>query len=65
MAGLINERVKPVGDSPRGTYDARVVQNVRICTDHYRLTLGLGRFPASTPGQFVQIECRGAEGGGR
>ncbi len=64
MAGLINERVKPVGDSPRGTYDARVVQNVRICTDHYRLTLGLGRFPASTPGQFVQIECRGAEGGG-
>ena len=52
-----NDRVFPLPERPRGQYDATVVQNVRICTDHYRLTLGLSEFPPSAPGQFLQLDC--------
>jgi dihydroorotate dehydrogenase electron transfer subunit len=42
----------------RGIFAARVLRNTRLCTEHYRLTLGLDYFPASQPGQFVQVACR-------
>jgi len=52
----------PTQSSPqaslRGIYLARVQQNVRICVEHYRLTLTLAGFPATVPGQFVQVDCR-------
>jgi dihydroorotate dehydrogenase electron transfer subunit len=53
-----NDRIHPTVASPRGSYRAIVKTNRRLCTDHYRLTLSLARFPMSTPGQFVQIDCR-------
>ncbi len=49
----------PAGaEKRRGTFIAEVLDNVRLCEDHYRLTLGLERFPRSRPGQFVQLQCR-------
>lgn len=36
---------------------AEVVSNVNTCHGHYYLHLALADFPASTPGQFVQIQC--------
>ena len=44
--------------SPRGAFTATVLANRVLCTDHYRLTLALARFPASVPGQFVHLDCR-------
>jgi dihydroorotate dehydrogenase electron transfer subunit len=52
------ERIRPVADGPRGSFVATVLANRALCTDHYRLTLLLARFPASVPGQFVQLDCR-------
>ena len=57
-----NERVKPAADSPRGAFAGTVTANRRICTDHYRLTLALARFPRNKPGQFVQLSCRNSLG---
>jgi dihydroorotate dehydrogenase electron transfer subunit len=51
-------RIRPAADSPRGTYTGRVLENRALCTDHYRLTLAVPGFPASVPGQFVQLNCR-------
>jgi len=42
----------------RGVFMARVVRNDPLCTDHFRLVLRMPFFPASSPGQFVQIACR-------
>ncbi|HVT81398.1 MAG TPA: dihydroorotate dehydrogenase electron transfer subunit [Phycisphaerae bacterium] len=53
-----NDRVKPLPGSPRGSFAATVRENRHLCTDHYRLILSLERFPASSPGQFVQLDCR-------
>lgn len=39
---------------------AKVVGNVRLCRDHYRLVLNAPGFPATRPGQFIQISCRDA-----
>ncbi len=50
-------RLKPTSQSPRGLFPATVLRNLRICTDHYRLTLLLPYFPPSRPGQFVQLDC--------
>lgn len=47
----------------RGMFVGSVTQNVRICTDHYRLTLRIPHFPPSIPGQFVQLECAGTGAG--
>jgi dihydroorotate dehydrogenase electron transfer subunit len=41
----------------RGIFAGRVARNARLCTEHYRLTLEIAGFPASSPGQFVQLEC--------
>ena len=61
MAGLANDRVKPAATSPRGRYNANVVSNLRLCAEHYKLVLAVPGFPASTPGQFVQIQCADEE----
>ena len=47
---------------PRGIFDARVLRNHPACREHYVLTLGLASFPATRPGQFVQVLCRDGEG---
>jgi dihydroorotate dehydrogenase electron transfer subunit len=52
------DRIHPSPDSPRGSFAATVLENRRLCTDHFRLILSLPRFPASQPGQFVQLDCR-------
>jgi dihydroorotate dehydrogenase electron transfer subunit len=36
----------------------RVVANVPICREHYRLILSTHSFPATEPGEFVQVACR-------
>jgi len=41
----------------RGVFDTRVVRNTPICREHYRLILHVSAFPATLPGQFVQIGC--------
>jgi dihydroorotate dehydrogenase electron transfer subunit len=40
-----------------------VLQNTPVCREHYRLVLGLPSFPATEPGQFVQVSCRPPEMG--
>jgi dihydroorotate dehydrogenase electron transfer subunit len=35
-----------------------VVANDRLCREHYRLVLSVPGFPATKPGQFIQISCR-------
>jgi len=47
-------------EKQRGTFLAEVSGNVRICEEHYRLTLRLDAFPSSRPGQFIQLLCRPA-----
>jgi dihydroorotate dehydrogenase electron transfer subunit len=42
----------------RDQFVATVRKNVNICREHFRLTLHLGAFPLTAPGQFIQIECR-------
>ena len=42
----------------RSQFVADVLSNRSLCKDHYRLTLSLPEFPASGPGQFVQVACR-------
>jgi dihydroorotate dehydrogenase electron transfer subunit len=42
----------------RGQFLATVRRNTPLCRDHFRLVLQLARFPATFPGQFIQIECR-------
>jgi dihydroorotate dehydrogenase electron transfer subunit len=36
---------------------ARVVANTQICRDHSQIEFIAPRFPASEPGQFVQLQC--------
>jgi dihydroorotate dehydrogenase electron transfer subunit len=47
----------PTPARTRGTYIATVKENRRLCTDHYLLVLSLHRFPRSSPGQFVELDC--------
>src|ERR1700683_333384 len=42
----------------RSQFLATVAANVPLCRDHFRLVLSLERFPATEPGQFVQVACR-------
>ena len=42
----------------RGQFTAIVAANELLCREHYRLTLRMDRFPATEPGQFVQVLCR-------
>jgi len=43
----------------RGVFVAEVRRNDRICDEHYLLRLAPASFPATRPGQFVQLQCRG------
>jgi dihydroorotate dehydrogenase electron transfer subunit len=56
-AGMMSD-MKHSTTSPRGLFPADVLSNERLCTDHYRLVLRVAGFPASQPGQFVQLQCR-------
>src|SRR5688572_29587258 len=42
----------------REQFACRVVANVPLCREHFRLVLAVDRFPATEPGQFVQVSCR-------
>ena len=42
----------------RDQYVSTVRANVPLCSEHYRLVLQLPEFPATEPGQFIQISCR-------
>ena len=48
-------------DGPRSQSDSTVVANLPLCREHFRLVLRLNDFPATAPGQFVQIACASAE----
>jgi dihydroorotate dehydrogenase electron transfer subunit len=45
----------------RGQFVARVIANVPLCRDHFRLVLGVDSFPPTEPGVFVQVSCRDLE----
>jgi dihydroorotate dehydrogenase electron transfer subunit len=42
----------------RGQFESRVLANIPLCREHYRLVLGLQAFPTTEPGQFIQVSCR-------
>ena len=42
----------------RSQFIAIVKENLPLCREHFRLTLLLPQFPATEPGQFVQLLCR-------
>jgi dihydroorotate dehydrogenase electron transfer subunit len=44
--------------SARSQFISTVVANQFLCREHYRLVLRVADFPATEPGQFVQISCR-------
>lgn len=44
--------------SMRCSVDARVVRRTTICREHVRIELLATQFPASAPGQFLQLLCR-------
>ncbi len=45
--------------SGRGIFVGQVSASDALCDEHYRLTLSFESFPATRPGQFVQVQCRG------
>jgi NAD(P)H-flavin reductase len=44
--------------SARSQFVSTVMTNTFLCREHYRLTLRVPEFPATEPGQFIQISCR-------
>ncbi len=51
------------GTHHRARFDAVVRFNRQVCREHYILRLALpGGFPATRPGQFVQLGCRPPDG---
>ena len=42
----------------RGLFVGRVLANMPICRQHYRLVLAMEHLPPTRPGQFVQLQCR-------
>lgn len=42
----------------RQQFVARVVENRSLCREHFGLWLRVRQFPATLPGQFIQISCR-------
>jgi dihydroorotate dehydrogenase electron transfer subunit len=59
MIELSNQHVAtaPFGKAKRGQFQAAVILNRPLCRDHFLLTLRIGDFPPSEPGQFVQVLC--------
>jgi glucose-6-phosphate isomerase len=51
-----NRQAQPVGSKgTRGVFLASVVENRPVCQDHFAIQLDIEGFPASMPGQFVNI----------
>lgn len=48
------------GGAERGIFRAEVVENRKLCREHYLLRLRIDDFPATRPGQFLQVLCRDA-----
>src|SRR4051794_30458126 len=42
----------------RDQFVCKVIANTPLCREHYRLVLGVDAFPATDPGQFIQVACR-------
>ena len=42
----------------RDQFLATVSANTLLCREHYRLILRVDKFPATSPGHFIQIGCR-------
>jgi len=49
---------EPATQPTRGVFIAQVLGNEPVCEDHFRLTVTAAGFPATQPGQFVQVLCR-------
>ena len=47
----------------RSQFSSTVLANVPLCREHFRLVLAPDSFPATEPGQFVQIACRDLDAG--
>lgn len=47
-----------VAPASRGQFVTRVIANLPLCREHYRLVLGVKSFPQTEPGQFIQVACR-------
>ncbi len=45
-------------DQPRGVYPATILENRLLCDEHYLIRLDTPGIPATTAGQFVQLQCR-------
>jgi dihydroorotate dehydrogenase electron transfer subunit len=45
----------------RGQFICQVIANQPLCREHYKLVLWLEDFPATEPGQFLQISCDAIE----
>jgi dihydroorotate dehydrogenase electron transfer subunit len=45
----------------RGQFISTVAENLPLCREHYKLVLSLDEFPATKPGQFMQISCHAGE----
>lgn len=41
----------------RGVFDSTVIENVMLCSEHFRLRLNVPHFPRCSPGNFLQIAC--------
>ena len=52
--------ISPAAPAPfsRSQFITQVIANVPLCREHFRLVLGVDSFPATEPGQFVQVSCR-------
>src|SRR5687767_8558297 len=50
-----------MGAACRNQFVSRVLANVPLCREHHRLVLQLAAFPATDPGQFIQVACRDLE----
>lgn len=59
---MINPDGRAKHDAARLLQDARVVANVLICRDHYRLTMVVSKFCAAAPGQFLHVAPKAADG---
>src|SRR5215212_3940212 len=42
----------------RDQFVCRVIANDLVCREHYRLVLGVEKFPRTEPGEFIQVSCR-------
>ena len=59
-AGILLRPMETTSGHERGLFDATVIANEPICVEHYRLRVRIAPetpFPASAPGQFVQLAC--------